>query len=65
LEIVARHADRLHAIIEDLLSLSRLEQGAETSRLPRSETALIDVLEAAMRSCEIKAAARQMTVTSS
>ena len=34
LEIVARHADRLHAIIEDLLSLSRLEQNNEIADTP-------------------------------
>jgi two-component system phosphate regulon sensor histidine kinase PhoR len=63
LEIVARHADRLHAIIEDLLSLSRLEQGAEAAELPRTETALADVLQAAVQDCAVKALARQVTVT--
>ena len=30
LGIIARHAERLHAIIEDLLALSRLEQSDES-----------------------------------
>jgi two-component system phosphate regulon sensor histidine kinase PhoR len=63
LEIIARHADRLHAIIEDLLSLSRLEQGAEAAELPRTETVLADVLQAAVQDCAAKAMARQVTVT--
>jgi two-component system phosphate regulon sensor histidine kinase PhoR len=63
LEIIARHADRLHAIIEDLLSLSRLEQGAEATELPRTETVLADVLQAAVQDCAAKAMARQVTVT--
>jgi two-component system, OmpR family, phosphate regulon sensor histidine kinase PhoR len=62
LSIVARHAERLHAIIEDLLSLSRLEQEEETTALPRTDTALTDVLQAAVQDCAAKAAARQVTV---
>jgi two-component system phosphate regulon sensor histidine kinase PhoR len=62
LGIVARHAERLHAIIEDLLSLSRLEQEEEPTALPRADTALADVLEAAVHDCVAQAAARQVTV---
>lgn len=62
LEIIARHAERLHAIIEDLLSLSRLEQGEEVAALPRTEAALIDVLQTAVQDCATKAATRQITI---
>lgn len=62
LAIVARHADRLHAIIEDLLSLSRLEQSAQTTEVPRADTALIDVLQNAVQDCMAKAAARQVVI---
>jgi two-component system phosphate regulon sensor histidine kinase PhoR len=65
LEIVARHADRLHAIIEDLLSLSRLEQDAETWELPHTEETLAEVLQAAVQDCTAKAVAKQVTITSS
>jgi two-component system phosphate regulon sensor histidine kinase PhoR len=65
LEIVARHADRLHAIIEDLLSLSRLEQGAEAMELPRSEEVLAEVFQAVVQDCAAKAEARQITISSS
>ena len=65
LEIVARHADRLHAIIEDLLSLSRLEQNNEIAEIPRPEVPLRPIIEAAMLDCSAKAAARQVTVAPS
>jgi two-component system phosphate regulon sensor histidine kinase PhoR len=63
LDIVARHADRLQAIIEDLLSLSRLEQEEEASELLCVETALVDVLHAAIQDCAVKAEAAQIEVS--
>lgn len=65
LEIVARHADRLHAIIEDLLSLSRLEQSNQIAEIPRPEVPLSPIVEAAVLDCSAKAAARQVTVVPS
>jgi len=62
LGIIARHAERLHAIIEDLLALSRLEQGDESYDIPRSETALTDVMQAAILDCAAKAEAQRVTV---
>jgi two-component system phosphate regulon sensor histidine kinase PhoR len=62
LAIVARHADRLHAIIEDLLSLSRLEQNAQVTEVPRADTVLIDVLQNAVQDCTAKAATRQVVI---
>jgi two-component system, OmpR family, phosphate regulon sensor histidine kinase PhoR len=62
LGIIARHAERLHAIIEDLLALSRLEQGDESYDMPRSETSLIDVVQAAILDCAAKAEAQRVTV---
>jgi two-component system phosphate regulon sensor histidine kinase PhoR len=63
LDIVARHAERLQAIIEDLLSLSRLEQEDEAPGLTRVETTLADVLQAAVQDCAVKAAAGQIVVS--
>ena len=65
LEIVARHADRLHAIIEDLLSLSRMEQSNQIADIPRPEVQLGPIVEAAVLDCSAKAAARQVTVVPS
>jgi two-component system phosphate regulon sensor histidine kinase PhoR len=62
LDIVARHAERLQAIIEDLLSLSRLEQEEGALDLPHLDTALTDVLQSAVQDCAVKAEARQMAV---
>ena len=62
LEIVARHADRLHAIIEDLLSLSRMEQSNQVADIPRPEVRLGPIVEAAVLDCSAKAAARQVAV---
>lgn len=62
LEIVARHADRLHAIIEDLLSLSRLEQTRQASEISRAEVLLSPIIEAAVLDCSPKAAVRQITI---
>jgi two-component system phosphate regulon sensor histidine kinase PhoR len=63
LDIVARHAERLQAIIEDLLSLSRLEQEEEAPELMRRETPLADVLQAAVHDCAVKAEAGQIVVS--
>ena len=63
LDIVARHSERLQAIIEDLLSLSRLEQEEETAELARMETACTDVLQAAVQDCAVKAEARHIAVS--
>lgn len=65
LEIVARHADRLHAIIEDLLSLSRLEQSNRVAEIPRPEVQVSAIVKAALLDCSAKAAARQVTVVPS
>lgn len=62
LGIIARHAERLHAIIEDLLVLSRLEQDSDMYEMPRVETCIAEVVQAAMLDCAAKAAARQVTV---
>ncbi|MGE3540038.1 MAG: two-component system histidine kinase PnpS [Candidatus Tectimicrobiota bacterium] len=62
LGIVARHADRLHAIIEDLLTLSRLDQHREDYEIPRSDTALEEVLQGAMLDCAAKAEARGVSM---
>ena len=65
LGIVARHADRLHAIIADLLSLSRMEQSNQIADIPRPEVQLHPIVEAAVLDCSAKAAARQVTVVPS
>ena len=56
LEIVARHAERLEAIIEDLLRLSRIEEETEKGGIPLEEGPLADVLREALDFVKPKAA---------
>lgn len=52
LEIVSRHADRLNSIIDDLLSLSRLEQADQVGELPFVRTPLKPLLENVVQAFE-------------
>jgi two-component system phosphate regulon sensor histidine kinase PhoR len=61
LKIVARHADRLNAIIEDLLMLSRLEQGGKEG-LELQKAGLGGILNSAVEVCSQRAAEKQITV---
>ncbi|GIX46297.1 MAG: PAS domain-containing sensor histidine kinase [Candidatus Tectimicrobiota bacterium] len=62
LDIIARHAERLHTIIEDLLTLARLEQSPEDAALPRDAHLVAEVLQAAVQDCAAKAVARQIRI---
>ncbi len=62
-EIIARQSDRLEAIIEDLLTLSRIEQEAERQEVTLEEGSLCEVLEAAVQDCQAKAEERETPVT--
>jgi two-component system phosphate regulon sensor histidine kinase PhoR len=62
LGIVARHAERLHAIIEDLLTLSRLEQSTDAYDMARVDTPLLEVIDAAILDCAPRAEAQQVTM---
>ena len=62
LEIVARQADRLNAIIDDLLALSRIEQEAERHEIPLQRGRLGEVLRGALQACEVGAAAKSIRI---
>ncbi len=62
LEIIGRHADRLEAIVEDLLSLSKIEMGAEGQEVPLVETRLKDVIETSIQICEANASAKKIDI---
>ncbi len=51
LAIAGRQADRLNAIIEDLLALSRLERDAESAGIERTQEHLKTIIEAAFQAC--------------
>ena len=62
LGIVAGQADRLNAIINDLLSLSQLEQDAETVNIVFEKSSLKPVLEMAIQACAPKALEKKVRV---
>jgi two-component system phosphate regulon sensor histidine kinase PhoR len=63
LEIIAKHADRLNSIIEDLLSLSRVEQQTEHSQVVLEQAAIEDSLNTAIQMCQIKAQSKDIHIT--
>jgi len=63
LGIIARQANRLNAIIEDLLLLSRIEQGAEKAGIKLEEGHIKEVLQAAVQACASKAAEKAIHIT--
>ncbi len=58
--IVQKHADRLNAIIDDLLSLSRLDR--EKPNIEFEDASIADVIESAIGSCVIKAAQKDINI---
>lgn len=63
LEIIAKHTDRLNSIIEDLLSLSRLEEEGEKRRISFQKERLLPVLKAAAGLAKIKADEKRISIT--
>jgi two-component system phosphate regulon sensor histidine kinase PhoR len=55
LEIIAKHTDRLNAIIEDLLNLSRIEQEKEKGQIALEESPLEKILRAAIQAYRLRA----------
>lgn len=64
LGIIARQADRLNAIFEDLLSLSRIEQEKERNGIKLEVGEVCSVIEAALQSCEFSASERGIVLES-
>jgi two-component system phosphate regulon sensor histidine kinase PhoR len=62
-EIINKQASRLHAIVEDLLALSRVEQGAKQEEICLRRLPVLEVLQAAIQSCNPKAAAEEVAVS--
>ena len=60
LNIIMKHTDRLAAIIEDLLKLSRIEQESERGEIVLTRSALQDVLEEAVSLCQKQASEKEM-----
>jgi len=62
LGIIEKQANRLDAIIEDLLSLSRLEQGAGAVALVTEQAVVRAVVEAAAELCQHQADSRNIRI---
>lgn len=62
LAIVAKQADRLEAIIEDLLALSRIEQSEEAGSLPLDTVRVAELLASARASCLPRATERGLAI---
>jgi two-component system, OmpR family, phosphate regulon sensor histidine kinase PhoR len=62
LRIVAKHADRLNAIIGDLLALSRLEQG-DKGEIELREADLSGLINSAVEVCAHRAAKKNIIIT--
>ena len=63
LRVVAKHTERLHAILEDLLVLARVEQEGERRENLLARGPIRPVLEAALADCAAKADEKHMCVT--
>jgi two-component system phosphate regulon sensor histidine kinase PhoR len=62
LEIVARQADRLASIIEDLLALSRIEQSEGVGNLPLEKAQIGDIFTAVVADCGPRAQERSIAL---
>ena len=62
LGIIEKHVDRLEAIIEDLLSLSRIERDMEGDQVGLEKRRLRDVLLTAIQVCEFKSVPKRIVV---
>jgi two-component system, OmpR family, phosphate regulon sensor histidine kinase PhoR len=62
LRIVARQTDRLNAIIEDILILSRVEDETEKDRIQLEKGRVRDILKSAIQLCELKAKEKETRI---
>lgn len=62
LDIIAKHVDRLTAIIDDLMKLSRIEQQDEKQDIRREAKKIREVIQNAIQSCFEKAQASRINI---
>lgn len=62
LRIIKKHIGRLKSIIEDLLSLSRLEQDVARSEISFTSANIKDILKTAVQTCEMIAKSKSITL---
>ena len=62
LGIIQKHVDRLNAIIEDLLALSRIEQEDESKEILFEPVEIVDVFQSAIQLCRPKAEKQNINI---
>jgi two-component system phosphate regulon sensor histidine kinase PhoR len=62
LSIIEKHVNRLTAIIEDLMKLSKIERQDEASEIYLEESSVKSVILSAIQTCREKASAKNITV---
>jgi two-component system phosphate regulon sensor histidine kinase PhoR len=62
LGIIQNHVQRLETLVEDLLSLSRIEEEKEKEAIVLEEKAIKEVLEGALVLCQAKADSKQIRI---
>jgi two-component system phosphate regulon sensor histidine kinase PhoR len=62
LQIIAKHSDRLNAIVEDLLSLSSLEESTQTRNITFEKAPIRPVLNSVISMSMIKAEEKEITL---
>ena len=60
LRIIQKHVERLEAIVEDLLSLSRIEKEAERKEILLETHGIREILAGAAQVCDVKASAKDL-----
>ena len=62
LGIIEKHVNRLTAIIDDLMKLSKIEQQDEKSEIQIKNSSIKNVIQSAIQRCREKADAKQITI---
>ena len=62
LKIVSKHSDRLNAIVQDLLSLSKIEMEAERGEIFLEEGSILEVVEESVEACHLLAQEKEITI---
>jgi len=62
LGIIEKHVDRLEAIIEDLLNLSKIEQESEKEGIALVESRISEILQSAVQACQVRAADKEINI---
>lgn len=65
IEIIQRHATRLSRIIEDILTLSRIERDAENHQIDKKPESVKSIIEAAVELCQVRANRKNTTIAQS